>query len=115
MKRLVFALTGVLLAMVILSAGCTTKAPSPATPPEQPTQNVTGTVVGVNPPSIPGQDVVVVQTPQGSIVAIPIGPNTHYFLEGKECTLEEVLAIQAASNVSYSCKVWFDDETGEQN
>lgn len=107
MKRLVFVVTVVLLAMAILTAGCTK-----ATPKEEkmPTQNVTGTLKDVNTPKEAGQDAITVQTPQGS-TSINITPQTGLSFDGKACTVDE-LDAKIAANTSYNCTIVFDPMLG---
>ena len=108
MRRFVFLITGILLATVILSVGCGTKAtPAPAAP----TQNVTGVLKDVNTPAEAGKDVVTVETPQG-LQTFPVTANTTYTLEGKTCTLEELNKVVEAANVSYNCTLVYDEELG---
>ena len=108
MKRLVFVVTGVLLATAILSVGCGAKTtPAPAAP----TQNVTGTLKDANTPAEAGQDVVTVETPQG-LQTFPVTSNTTYTLEGKICTLEDINKAVEAANVSYNCTLVYDEELG---
>ncbi len=102
MKRLIFTVAVVLLASMILSAGCAPKkTPAPAAPT---TQNVTGILKDINTPDEPGKDVVVVQTPQGEKI-IPITANTTYSIEGKTCFLAEVGKAVDEGNVTYECTV----------
>lgn len=108
MKSPIFVVTGVLLAMVILSVSCAPKA-TPA--PKAPTQNVTGTLMDVNTPPEAGKDVVTVQTPQG-LQTFPVTSNTTYTLEGKICTLEDINKVVEAANASYNCTLVYDEELG---
>ena len=101
MKRLIFVVTMVLLAMVVLSGGCATKeTPAPAAP----TQNVTGTLKDINTPDDPGKDVVTVQTPQGD-KTFPVTANTAYSIEGKTCLLADVGKAVDEGNVTYECTI----------
>ena len=109
MKRLVFVLTVVLLAMAILSVGCTKAAPKPAAKPP-----VTGALTGVNTPAEGGQNTVTVQTPQGP-TAIHVTDQTGIAFNGQFCTLEDLeakLAAAAAANISYNCTIVYDDMLG---
>lgn len=109
MKRVVFVVTGVLLAMVIVLVGCSPKAtPAPAPAPKAPTQNVTGILKDIIP--VPGQETVTIQTPQGPRT-FRINSYTTFSLGGEACTLDE-LDKAAASNVSYNCTLTQDDERG---
>lgn len=103
MKRLVFVVTGVLLATVILFAGCAKKEPVPAAP----TQNVTGILKDVNTPAEPGKDVVVVQTPQGQ-QTLTITADTRITLDGDACPLEDIGKLVEAGNVTYNCTAIYD-------
>ncbi len=109
MKRFVFVVIGILLAMMILSVGCATKTP-PAVP-KAPIQNVTGTLKDANTPVEAGQDVVTVETPQG-LRTFPLTSNTTYTLEGKICSLEDINKAVEAANVSYNCTLVYDEELG---
>lgn len=109
MKRLVFVVTVVLMAMAILSVGCTKATPAPAaqTP-------ATGALTGVNTPAEPGQDVVTVQTPQGP-TAVHVEGDTVIAFNGQFCTLDDLeakLAAATAANTSYNCTIVYDDMLG---
>ncbi len=114
MKRLIFVVTGVLLAIVILSVGCSSK-PKPVEPAAPTTQNVTGILKDINTPAEAGPDTVTIQTPTGETKIIPFAPNDHFFLDGAACPLEEVQKVELGTGVSYNCSVWVDRETGQQN
>ena len=104
MKRLVFLITGILLATAILSVSCGTKTtPAPAAP----TQNVTGTLKDVNTPAEAGQDVVTVETPQG-LQTLTITADTKITLDGDACPLEDIGKLVEAGNVTYNCTAIYD-------
>lgn len=105
MRGVVFLITGILLATVILSVGCGTK-PTPA-PAAAPTQNVTGVLTDVNTPAEPGKDVVVVQTPQGQ-QTLTITADTRITLDGDACPLEDIGKLVEAGNVTYNCTAIYD-------
>ena len=102
MKRLIFVVTGVLLAMVVLSVGCTKATPAPAAPSEK--MPVTGNLTGINTPADPVTNAITVLTPQG-IRVIPITPDTTYSLDGKSCTIDELNKVLLSGNASYNCIV----------
>ena len=109
MKRLVFVLTVVLLAMAILAVGCSTKAPAPSAQPP-----VTGGLTDVNTPGEGGQDTVTVTTPRGP-TAIHVTPQTGISFNGQFCTLDELeakVAAATAANISYNCTIVYDDMLG---
>ena len=114
MKRLVFVVVGVLLAMVVLFTGCSSKAPpasAPVAPAAPPTQEVTGILKDVNTPAETGKDVVTIQTPQGE-KTLPIAADTTFKLEGKACTLDQIAALDL-EKVSYNCTtVYGIDQNG---
>lgn len=105
MKRLIFVGTVVLLAMAILTAGCTKATPAP-----MPNETVTGTLTNVNTPADPGQDAITVQTPQGPTV-INVTPQTGISFNGQACTVDE-LDAKIAANTSYNCTIVFDPMLG---
>ena len=109
MKRLVFVLTVVLLAMAILSVGCTKATPAPAAKPP-----VTGGLTDVNTPAEGGQDTVTVTTPQGP-TAVHVTDQTGFSFNGQFCTLDELeakVAAAEAANISYNCTIVYDDMLG---
>jgi len=107
MKGLVFVVTGVLLAMVVLSVGCATKTP-PAVP-KAPTQNVTGILKDVNVPAEPGKDVITVETPLG-LRTFAVTENTTFTLEGQACPIADVGAVLETGNATYQCILYYDDQ-----
>lgn len=98
MKRLVFVVTMVLLAMVVLSTGCT-KTPAPAT-----TSNVTGVLKDLNTPDDAGKDLVTITTPQGD-KTFNLAADTTYSIEGRSCILAELGKTVDEGNVTYECTV----------
>ncbi|MDO8716881.1 MAG: hypothetical protein Q7J73_08780 [Dehalococcoidales bacterium] len=112
MKRLVFVVTVVLLAIAILSGGCSTKttpAPAPAAKPP-----ATGVLTDVNTPAEGGQDVVTITTPQGP-TSVQVTPQTGFAFNGQFCTLDDLeakIAAAEAANVSYNCTIVYDDMLG---
>lgn len=109
MKRLVFVVTGVLLAMVITSVGCATKALS-APAAEVPTQNITGELKYLSVPLEDGNVALTIETPQGLKQTVLITSNTTFILDGKSCLLEDVGKVVGAANESYVCTIVFNDE-----
>ena len=103
MKKLIFVVTGVLLAVVVLSAGCTTK---PA--PKEPTQTA-GILKDVNTPAEAGKDAVTVQTTVGP-QTFPVTPSTQIFLEGQLCGLDDLNKVLADGNTTYTCTLLYDYE-----
>ena len=100
MKKFAFFLTGLLLAMSMLSVGCT-KATLTLTPAQ--TQNVTGNLTNVlTSPS--GNATLTIQTPQGT-QTIPVTENTTYSLNGRTCLLSEVGKAVAEANTTLVCTV----------
>ena len=108
MKKLIFVVTGVLLVMVVLSAGCATK-PAPVAPKAP--ETVTGILKDINTPDDPGKDVVVVQTPEGERT-FPLTASTTYSLEGKTCLLPDVGKALDEGNVTYECTLVYDEVLG---
>lgn len=109
MKRLIFVVTVVLLAMAILSVGCTKATPAPAAKPP-----ATGALTDVNTPAEGGQDTVTIQTPQGP-TAVHVTDQTGIAFNGQVCTLDDLeakLAAAAAANTSYNCTIVYDDMLG---
>ncbi len=109
MKRLVFVVTMVLLAMAILTVGCTKATPTPAakTP-------VTGKLTEVNTPKDAGQDAITVQTPQGP-TSVHVTDQTGFAFNGQFCTLDDLNAkidAAAAANTSYNCTIVYDEMLG---
>ena len=111
MRGLVFVVTLVLMAMAILSVGCTKATPTPVAPPEK---TITGNLTDINTPAEPGPDTVTVQTPQGTQV-IPITGDTAFSLAGQACNIEDVAKVEAETGVQYNCTVVYNDETGASN
>lgn len=110
MRRLVFVVVGVLLAMVVLSVGCAPKAtPAPAAALMAPTQNVMGILESINTPLDPGPDAVTIRTPQG-LRTFPLSPDAKYYCQGEVCPPEEVQRIESDTKVSYDCTVVYDVE-----
>lgn len=100
MKRLVFVVTVGLLAMAILSVGCTKTTPEPAAT----TQNVTGTLKDLNTPDDAGKDLVTITTPQGD-KTFNLAADTTYSIEGRSCVLAELGKTVDEGNVTYECTV----------
>ncbi len=120
MNKVVVTILGILLVLAMVSAGCSPKTPT--TPPTVPvttpntSTNTSGTLIGINPPSLPGNDVIVVNTPQG-VQTLPITANTKATLEGTACTLDQIAALDLAqeAKVSYNCAIVYGvDENGNQ-
>lgn len=106
MKRLIFVVTVVLLAMAILATGCTKKEE----PKPMPSETVTGTLKDLNTPKEAGQDEITIQTPQGPTV-IKVTPQTGLSFNGQACTVDE-LDAKIAANTSYNCTIVFDPMLG---
>ena len=99
MKRLVFVVTMVLLALVVLSAtGCSTKA--------TPSKEIKGTLKDINTPAEAGADTITVKTPEGD-KTIPITGSTAFSIGGKVCTIDQVDALNLG-NASYNCTIVLD-------
>ena len=102
MKRL-FVVTGVLLAMVILYAGCALAAHPTAS-----AQTITGGLEYLTVPLEYGNAnvtaTVTVQTPQG-LQTIQLASNTTYSLDGQVCKLDEIGKVLAEGGTTYNCSV----------
>jgi hypothetical protein len=98
MKRLIFVVTMVLLAMVVLSTGCTKATPKTTT------SNVTGVLKDINTPADPGADAVTITTPQGD-KTFPLANGTSYSLEGRSCILADVGKVVDEGNQTLECTV----------
>lgn len=101
MKRL-FLVTGVLVAMMALSAGCAAKAQPAAVP-----QNITGELRYLSIPLEGGDATLTVQTPQGP-QTIQLASNTTYSLDGQVCKLDEIGKVLAEGGTTYNCSVVID-------
>lgn len=99
MKRL-FVVTGVLLAMVILCAGCAAKEPSVVAA----AQNVTGELKYLSVPLEGGNVTLTVETPQG-VQTIPVADNTTFTIDGKACTIEDIGKALVTGNTTYNCTI----------
>ena len=99
MKRF-FTVTGVLLAMVILFAGCAAKEP-PAAAAEQ---SVTGELKYLSVPLEGGDVTLTVQTQHGP-QTILLASNTTYELDGKACAIDDIGKALVAGNTTYNCTV----------
>lgn len=106
MKRLVFVVTVALLAIAILSVGCSAKeTPKPAAKPP-----VTGILTDVNTPVEGGQATVKVNDQ-----LVTVMPDTVLAFNGQFCTLDDLekkLAAATAANTSYNCTIVYDDMLG---
>lgn len=98
MKRFL-AIAGVLMAIVILSAGCAAKA-QPAVAPK----DITGELKYLSVPLEGGDVTLTVQTPQGP-QNIQLAANATYQLEGKACSVEDIGNALVAGNTTYNCTV----------
>jgi outer membrane protein assembly factor BamB len=109
-KKFIWGLGVILLAFMIVAAGCAAPAPTPpattpaATAPavKTPVTSEQGTLGEVNPQT----STVVVETPQGP-ETFKVTPNTFLTLEGKTCSLDQLDALQA-SGADYDCNVVTD-------
>ena len=110
MKRTIFVVTVVLLALVVLSVGCTKAAPAPAAPADK---TITGNLTDINTPAEPGPDTITIQTPQGTQV-IPITSETTFSLAGQACNIDEVAKVEAETGIPYNCTVVLDGETAQE-
>lgn len=91
---------GVLLVIVILSAGCAAKEPLVVAA----AQNVTGELKYLSVPLEGGDVTMTVQTAQGPQI-IQLAANTTYELEGKACTIDDIGKALEAGNTTYNCTV----------
>lgn len=98
-----FAVTGVLLAMVILYAGCALAAQPAAEP-----KDVTGELRYLSVPLEGGDVTLTVQTPQGP-QAIQLASNATYELDGKACTVDDIGKALVAGDTTYNCTVVIKD------
>jgi hypothetical protein len=113
MKRTAFVIIGILLAGVIITAGCTSNTNMPTMPamPAMPTQNITGVLKNVVKPAA-GNSTLTVQNQQGNMT-VSITPNTAVFIDGQACTVDQLAALQLA-NASYNCTtVFYIDGNGQ--
>lgn len=112
MKRFVFVLAGILLAMMILSAGCSKPTPAPSAPE---IKTNTGNLTDINTPAEPGPDTITVQTPQGA-TTLPIATDATFSLNGQACTLDQLAGLELAGT-SYNCTYvysWDPETTHEE-
>jgi hypothetical protein len=104
MKKPAVLLAAVLLIAGTLILGCTSKAPGPAPTSEPPTV-VQGTLEDVD----TSKNTVTVDTPRGPSSVYPIGTSTSITIDGKACSLDDLLALEA-SGEGYNCTVVIDSE-----
>ena len=98
MKKFVFVFAGILLAMTILSAGCSKPAPAPSAPEKK---TGSGTLTDINTPKEAGADAITIKTPEG-VKALPIAADATFSLNGQTCTLDQLDGLELAG-VSYNC------------
>jgi hypothetical protein len=113
MRRFAWGLGVILLALILVAAGCsstpasTTTTPATTTPAvKTPVTTSEGTVTDVNPKT----SSVTVETPKGP-ETVKVTPTTQISLNGNTCSLDQLDATLAASGQSYDCTV-VTDETG---
>ncbi len=104
MKKVAFSVSVVLMAIMILAAGCAAKAP-PATAS---TTNVTGELTYLSVPLEGGNVTLTINTPQG-VQTIAVADNTTYTLNGKACTLDELGKVLEQGNTTYNCTAVVDN------
>ena len=112
MKRFVFVLAGILLVMMILSAGCSKPAPAPSAPVEK---TGTGTLTDINTPAEAGADAITIKTPEGA-ATLPIAADATFSLNGQTCSLDQLAGLELAG-VSYNCTyvyTWDPETTHEE-
>ena len=112
MKKLVYVVTVALMAIAILSVGCSKPAPAPSAPE---IKTGTGSLTGINTAAEPGPDAITVKTPEG-VKTIPLAANATINLEGQTCTLDQLEGLELA-NVSYNCTyvyAWDPETTHEE-
>ena len=108
MKRVVVFLSGALVLVLAVLAGCTSKPAAPAPATQNVTQNVSGTVVSINTPSQPGQDQIVVQTPQGQQTFF-ITPGTNLSYNNTACPIEDAGKLITQNGTTYNCTIVYDE------
>ena len=107
--KIVFMVTGVLMAMAALSVGCAPKVAAPAATPNvavpAATHNVTGTVTSLNSTSITIKTTTGTQT-------FPLTDNTTYELQNQSCDLAQAGQAVSKGNVTYNCTVIYTGDEG---
>lgn len=109
MKRFALVLGAILVAVMLVTVGCTKPATTtpPAAPPAAETPKVSVTEGTLGTVDVP-KSTVTVETPQGPR-AFPITPQTTLTFEGQACTLDQLAALEASGEF-FDCTVVYDEE-----
>ena len=107
MKKIVYAMMGLLITGGLLAgSACTSNNP----PASSPNQTITGTVTGNPITTVGGNSTITITTPSGPQI-FPVNPAAASTFAGNACSLDQLDQL-IADNQSYNCTIVYNAVQG---